>query len=69
MISLLSVLFLSFTQLNYGFNQISRRSLIVSSMNLNPLYKISLLNVSEDTGENNGLINCIKNHIQVNLKR
>jgi ATP-dependent protease ClpP protease subunit len=63
MISLLSVLFLSFTQLNYGFNQISRRSLIVSSMNLNPLYKISLLNVSEDTGENNGLINCIKNHI------
>lgn len=63
MLSLLSILFLSFTQLNYGFNHISRRSLIVSSMNLNPLYKASLLNISEDIDDNNALINCIKNNI------
>lgn len=63
MISLLSILFLSFTPLNYCFTSVSRRSFIVSNMNLNPFYKVSLWNVSDENEESNGLINCIKNNI------
>ena len=63
MISLLSVLFLSFTQTNYCFSLITRRSIIIAGLSSDPIYKTIISNSPEESENNNAMIYNIKNNI------
>ena len=64
MISLLSVLFLSFTQTNYCFSLITRRSIIIAGLSSDPIYKTIISNSPEESeNNNNAMIYNIKNNI------
>ncbi len=62
MISLLSILFLSFTQSNYCFPLITRRAIIMTGLSSDPIYKTIISNSPEE-GNDNAMIYNIKNNI------